>query len=426
MTLSIQKVRGMRDVLPQESQRWHALETAWHRVASAYGYGEMRLPIIEATGLFKRSIGEITDIVEKEMFSFQTKEDRDSLSLRPEGTVGCVRAGIENSLFRHQIQRLWYKGSMFRHEAPQKGRYRQFDQIGVEAFGLAGPDIDVEHILMAQRFWQALGVRSALTLQINSLGSYESRQQYRHVLQGYFLRYKNDFDPDLQRRLQTNPLRILDSKDKRWVDIIRDAPKCYDYLDADSRSHFESFKARLDDANVSYQVNLNLVRGLDYYNRTVYEWVTETLGAQGTVCAGGRYDSLVEQLGGPPTSAVGFALGVERVLLVQEAVTSFAPSSIDAYLIHVGDNTAKMALLLAEELRTACPTLRLTLHCGPGDFKQQFKKADKSGARIALVIGENELMTQTIGIKFLRDSLEQTTVPVSEISRVITQYLEQS
>ncbi len=413
----------MLDILPKQTPLWRQFETIWQNLAASYGYDEIRLPIIEATSLFKRSIGEVTDIVEKEMFCFQTKEDSESLSLRPEGTAGCVRAGIENSLLRHQIQRLWYMGPMFRHETPQKGRYRQFHQVGVEAFGMDGPDIEAEHILMMARFWKALGIESAIQLQINSIGSAESRKNYRNVLVDYLSKYQSDLDADSQRRLHTNPLRILDSKNPKMADIIANAPLCYEYLDPDSTLHFEKFTDLLTKANIAYTLNPNLVRGLDYYNRTVYEWVTDTLGAQGTVCAGGRYDSLVAQLGADSTPAVGFAMGIERVLLVQEALGVKPTPAMDAYLIHVGATVTDNALSFAEDLRTRCPTLRLILHCGGGDFKQQFKKADKSGARIALILGEQELLNQTIGIKFLREERPQIEMPLTEINQFLMTYL---
>jgi len=422
MTDQLQSIRGMPDILPKEALFWEQFESSWRKLVSSYGYEEIRLPVLESTALFKRSIGEVTDIVEKEMFTFLSK-DEESITLRPEGTAGCVRAGLEHGLLYNQIQRLWYMGPMFRYERPQKGRYRQFHQVGIEAFGLAGPDIEVEHILMMSRFWKSLGVNKALSLQVNSLGSLASRNLYREKLVEYFSKYHSDLDQDSQRRLGTNPLRILDSKNPALSDLIRNAPKCLDHLDMESKKHFEGFLALLDLAEVDYKINPSLVRGLDYYNRTVYEWVTEKLGAQGTVCAGGRYDTLVEQLGGAPTNAVGFAIGIERVLLLQRELGVSLEMELDAYLIHVGEEPERVALLLAEELRDRCPTLRLVVHCGGGNFKHQFRKADKSGAKIAFILGESELATGTIGVKFLRETKDQLSIPKTDINQFLTEYL---
>lgn len=422
MKQKLKAIRGMPDILPKDMPMWHQFERHWHQLVDMYGYEEIRFPILEATALFKRSIGEVTDIIEKEMFTFQSR-DEESVSLRPEGTAGCVRAGIEHSLFYHQIQKLWYMGPMFRYERPQKGRYRQFYQTGVETFGLEGPDIEVEHILMMKRLWQWLGIESAVVLQVNSLGSFETRKQYKEKLIEYLKAVYEDLDEDSQRRLYTNPLRILDSKNPALADIIAKAPKCYEELDAASRTHFEKFLEKLKDARIAFQLNPNLVRGLDYYNLTVYEWVTDKLGAQGTLCAGGRYDALVEQLGGEKVPAVGFAVGIERVLLLQQALGYTQESGIDAYLIHVGEEADRKALLLAEELHDACPKIRLWVHQGGGDFKQQFKKADKSGAKIALILGETELKNDTLSIKFLRESRQQISIGKTEVNQFLTQYL---
>ncbi len=425
MTEKFQAIRGMPDILPVDVPFWHEFETYWRRLTSSYGYEEIRLPILEATALFKRSIGEVTDIVEKEMFSFESR-DGESLSLRPEGTAGCVRAALEHHLLHHQVQRLWYQGPMFRYERPQKGRYRQFHQVGIEAFGLEGPDIEVEHILMMVRLWKWLGVESAISLQVNSLGSFESRKIYREKLVDYLSQYYHELDADSRRRLQTNPLRILDSKNPALANIIAGAPKCQDYLDAASKLHFETFLQYLSQAGVHYKINSNLVRGLDYYNRTVYEWVTDKLGAQGTVCAGGRYDSLVEQLGGSQIKAVGFALGIERALLLQRALDHCKTVERDVYLIHLGEGSEKKALLFAEQLRNDWPELRLIVHCGGGSFKAQFKRADQSGAKIAFILGETELATETVSIKWLRETeQEQVSISKNEVNQFLTKYLRE-
>ena len=428
MAKKFEGVRGMPDVLPRDTPRWRQFERCLQRVVAAYGYEEIRLPILEPTGLFTRSIGELTDIVEKEMYTFRSLSDKDSLTLRPEGTAGCVRAGIEHGLLYHQIQRLWYMGPMFRYERPQKGRYRQFHHVGVEAFGMQGPDIEVEHILMMSRLWRELGVSSGVVLQLNSLGTLASRNQYRVKLIDYLSKYQQDLDEDSQRRLQVNPLRILDSKNPSLASIIAGAPKCNDYLDAESKQHFEEFLAYLTELGVLYEVNPNLVRGLDYYNRTVYEWVTDKLGAQGTICAGGRYDGLVEELGGDATPAVGFAIGIERVLLLQQALSESETAlgvleSNDVYLLHMGGAQQRAAIQLAEKLRDEMPSLRLLVHCGAGSLKQQFKKADKSGAKIALILGDSEHETNTISIKFLREARDQQSIPQRELTQFLTGYL---
>lgn len=425
MSKKLEGLRGMPDVLPKQALYWQAFEVKWRKLIEMYGYEEIRLPILENTALFSRSIGTATDIVEKEMFSFQSKDDKESLTLRPEGTAGCVRAGIEHGLLYHQIQRLWYGGPMFRYERPQKGRYRQFHQIGVEAFGLEGPDIEVEHILMIARLWRELGVTDLITLEVNSIGSLESRKNYQKVLVDYFSKHIADLDADSQRRLHTNPLRILDSKNPAMAEMIQNAPKGQAYLDAESSAHFELFLQKLTALGIPYRINPNLVRGLDYYNRTVYEWVTEHLGSQGAVCAGGRYDALVEELGGHKTPAVGFAIGIERVLLLQQVAGLNYEAGIDVYVIHAGDKTETMAVLLAEALRDEDLSLRLVVHAGGGQFKQQFKQADKSGAKLALILGETEVEQGVVGVKFLRESREQLVVSKAEVKQFIRDYLSE-
>lgn len=411
----IQAIRGMNDILPTQTPLWQHIEGTIRNVLETYSYQEIRLPLLESTELFSRSIGEVTDIVEKEMFSF-TDRNSDNLSLRPEGTAGCVRAGIEQGLFYNQIQRLWYIGPMFRHERPQKGRYRQFHQIGAEAYGLAGADIDAEIILMTARFWRQLGLND-LELQINSLGTAAARAAYREQLVSYFSDHHDQLDADSQRRLDSNPLRILDSKNPDMQTLIEDAPQLLAHLDDESQDHFARLKQLLDQTGVSYRINPRLVRGLDYYNRTVFEWVTQGLGAQGTVCAGGRYDTLVEQIGGRSTPAVGFAMGIERlVLLLQEAELQVADNAPLIYLIMVGDEAEQQGFRLAETLRDALPNLRLLTHCGGGNFKSQFKRADKSGAKFALVLGGDEVAKQQVSLKYLREKQPQVSLAYSELA----------
>ncbi|MBK5931229.1 histidine--tRNA ligase [Halochromatium salexigens] len=399
----LRAIRGMHDLLPDQSARWQQLEDRARAVLERYGYQEMRTPLVEQSELFKRSIGEVTDIVEKEMYSF---EDRggDQLSLRPEGTASCVRAAIEHGLLE-QPRRIWYRGPMFRRERPQRGRYRQFHQIGVEVFGLGGPDIDLEVILLTHRLWQALGLGD-LRLEINSLGDSAERADYREQLVAYLRAHEDRLDDDSRRRLETNPLRVLDSKNPDLQALLASAPSLHAALGRDSRAHFEALCAGLERAGIAYEINPRLVRGLDYYNRTVFEWITDALGAQGTVCAGGRYDGLVEQLGGRATPAVGFALGLERLL---ELSDSAPPASIDAYLIAVGEQASAAAMPIAERIRDALPALRLICHCGGGSFKSQFKRADRSGARVALVLGDDELAQGRIGIKPLRAPQDDRT-----------------
>jgi len=416
MTKTIQAIRGMHDILPEHIAVWHRIEDTARQVLSGYGYAEIRTPLVEVTELFKRSIGEVTDIVEKEMYSFSDRNG-DSLSLRPEGTASCVRAAVEHGLLA-QPQRLWYRGPMFRYERPQRGRYRQFHQIGVEAFGLAGPDIDLELILLTARLWRLLGF-TGFRLEINTLGDGQERLIYREQLVAYLTRHADQLDADSLRRLQTNPLRILDSKNPQTQQIVGDAPTLSDYLGEETRAHFDRICQGLDRAGVPYQVNPRLVRGLDYYNRTVFEWITEDLGAQGTVCAGGRYDVLVEQLGGRPTPAVGFALGVERLVELLQISGQTGEPALDAYLVAVGEQAQQAAPALAERLRDAVPALRLMTHCGGGSFKSQFKRADKSGARYALVLGEDELERNLIAFKPLREEGEQRELGLDELADVL-------
>ncbi|NEX19592.1 histidine--tRNA ligase [Thiorhodococcus mannitoliphagus] len=417
MSKNIQAIRGMHDILPDRIAIWHRIEDTARQVLASYGYAEIRTPLVEVTELFKRSIGEVTDIVEKEMYSFEDRNG-DSLSLRPEGTASCVRAAIEHGLLM-QPQRLWYRGPMFRYERPQRGRYRQFHQIGVEAFGLTGPDIDLEIILLTARLWRELGFKR-FRLELNTLGDQAERQVYREQLVGYLSGHLDQLDADSQRRLETNPLRILDSKNPQTQQIVADAPTLMDCLGAETRTHFEQICKRLDEAGIGYQINPRLVRGLDYYNRTVFEWITEELGAQGTVCAGGRYDSLVEQLGGRPTPAVGFAMGLERLVELMQLEGQLAESPIDAYFVAVGDKAQAAAPRLTEQLRDALPGLRLLTHCGGGSFKSQFKKADKSGARFALILGEDELARQVIGVKHLREDQEQRELAIDDLAAYLS------
>ncbi|WP_370646647.1 histidine--tRNA ligase [Marinobacterium rhizophilum] len=420
----IKAIRGMNDILPEATPVWQYLEQHVQTVLGAYGYAEIRMPIVEQTDLFKRSIGEVTDIVEKEMYTFEDRNG-DSLTLRPEGTAGCVRAGEENGLLYNQVQRLWYKGPMFRHERPQKGRYRQFHQIGVETFGMQGPDIDAELILLTARLWRQLGLLDAVTLQLNTIGSAEARARYKQALVQYLQGCKEQLDEDSLRRLDTNPMRILDSKDAATQALLNDAPDFHEYVDAQSLEHFEALKALLDRAGLAYEVNPRLVRGLDYYCKTVFEWVTDKLGAQGTVCAGGRYDGLVEQLGGKATPAVGFAMGIERLVLLLETlevVPAAARQTVDLYIASMGEDAADQALLLAERLRNETD-FRIQLHCGGGSFKSQMKKADRSGACVALILGDEEVARGVATLKPLRSDAEQIQVAwpqlAAELAKII-------
>ncbi len=416
MANSIQAIRGMNDILPNESYLWLFVENTIKNILHSYGYQEIRLPILEKTELFKRTIGEATDIVEKEMYTFLDR-NQESLTLRPEGTAGCVRAGIEHGLLYNQIQKLWYMGPYFRYERPQKGRYRQFYQCGAEVFGIATPDIDAELILMSARILETLGLKSHVELQLNSLGSIESRQSYRKQLVAYFSDHQNQLDEDSQRRLTTNPLRILDSKNPSMQTLISAAPKLLDHLDSESNDHFLKLQTYLKNAGLTFTINSRLVRGLDYYTKTVFEWVTTDLGAQGTVCAGGRYDGLVEQLGGKQTPALGFAIGIERlILLTQQFLTNIPVKEADIYFMTDSETTFQTGLKFAEELRQNIPHLQILQNCGGGSLKNQFKKADKSGARFALIIGEQEFSTQSVAVKSLRETTPQEIISWSQLT----------
>jgi histidyl-tRNA synthetase len=405
----------MNDILPDETPYWQLLESTVGDLLASYGYGEIRLPIVEQTELFSRSIGEVTDIVEKEMYSFADRKG-DSLSLRPEGTAGCVRAVIQQGMLIGS-QRLWYSGPMFRYERPQKGRQRQFHQIGVEAFGIATPDIDAELILITARLWRQLGLGDSVELQLNSIGSSEARAAYRTALVAYLESHRQALDEDSQRRLDSNPLRILDSKNADTQALLDSAPSLADYLDQESREDFEQLCALLTAAGVSFVINPRLVRGLDYYNKTVFEWVTSRLGAQGTICAGGRYDGLVEQLGGKATPGVGFAMGMERlVLLLIELGQQVPTAAADVYVVAVGDGAVATALASAEALRDAMPGICLVQNVGGGSFKSQMKKADKSGASVALIWGEDEVAAGRVTMKTLRGQSEQHSLPVDELT----------
>lgn len=423
MSDRIQSIRGMNDVLPDDNAAWTTLERVAARIFAGYGYEQIRLPIMERTALFKRAVGEVTDIVEKEMYTF---EDRggDSMSLRPEGTAGAVRAGIEHGLLHNATQRLWYVGPMFRYERPQKGRYRQFHQFGVEAFGQVGPDVDIEQVALSARLFRTLGV-TGLQLQINTLGTPEERAEYRDALHAYFSARADALDADSQRRLDRNPLRILDSKNPDMAALIEGAPTLREYLGPESSAHFQGLCDGLDRLGVAYTINPRLVRGLDYYTRTVFEWITRDLGAQDAVCSGGRFDGLVEQLGGSTTPAMGFALGVERVIALMQAqdaaLVDLAPQ---VYLVYKGDAAQARVPVLAEQLRDALPHLRLRVHAGGGSLKSQFKRADKSGARLALVFGDDEAAADEIQIKPLTDRRPQEQVGLEQLAERIAALLD--
>ena len=409
MSSTLQAIRGMNDILPAQSPAWQYFEDTVRSVLDTYGFQEIRMPIVEKTELFKRSIGEVTDIVEKEMYTFDDRNG-DSLTLRPEGTAGCVRACIQHGLTHNQVQRLWYSGPMFRHERPQKGRYRQFHQIGIEVFGLDGPDVDAELLMLTARLWKRLGLQQ-VSLQLNSLGTSADRAKFREALVSYLQQHREQLDEDSKRRLESNPLRILDSKSPQTQSLLEEAPRLSEYIDAESQAHFEQLCSLLDAARIPYTVNPRLVRGLDYYGRTVFEWVTDQLGAQGTVCAGGRYDVLVEQLGGRTTPAVGFAMGIERLIaLLESQHVSLPDKAPHVYIVAVGEQAQRHGLLLSEQLRDSVPALRIMTHCGGGSFKSQFKKADRSGAHFALVLGDEELEQGRAGLKALREQTDQETV----------------
>jgi histidyl-tRNA synthetase len=411
---AIAAIRGMHDILPEQSPRWHKIEQAFRDVLGSYGYQEIRLPIVEKTELFKRSIGEVTDIVEKEMYTFDDRNG-DSLTLRPEGTAGCLRACLEHGLLQNQVHRLWYYGPMFRHERPQKGRYRQFYQLGVETYGMAGADIDAELILLSDRLWKRLGIRDKVQLQLNSLGISAERAIYREKLVEYFKTHLEQLDEDSLRRLETNPLRILDTKNPAMQELVENAPELMAYLADESREHFQTLTSSLDSLGIAYQINPRLVRGLDYYSKTVFEWVTSELGSQGTICAGGRYDGLIAQLGGKENYAIGFALGMERLLALVELLDHVpVPRCVDVYMIRVGAEAEKQGLIFAESIRDQLPNLKLQMNCGGGSFKSQFKKADKSGAEFAIIIGDDEVKRGEVAIKNLRVEQEQQSLSYSD------------
>lgn len=410
-------------MLPEQTPLWQHAETIIREVMASYGYSEIRLPIVEKTELFKRSIGEVTDIVEKEMYTFDDRNG-DSLTLRPEGTAGCLRACLEHSLLNGQTHRLWYYGPMYRHERPQKGRYRQFIQLGVETYGMAAPDIDAELILLMDRLWKRLGIRDKVRLQLNSLGTIEERKAYREELVAYFQQHLDTLDEDSQRRLHTNPLRILDTKNPAMQEVVSKAPELMAYLGEDSLQHFKAITATLDDLAIPYEINTRLVRGLDYYSKTVFEWVTDELGSQGTVCAGGRYDSLIEQLGGKPNFAVGFAMGMERLLALMETLASIQPAKpVDVYMVRVGTQAERAGLRFAEALRAAIPALKLQINIEGGSFKSQFKKADKSGADYAVIIGDDEAVRGEISLKPLRDGQGQQSLSQQQAIGFLRDYL---
>jgi histidyl-tRNA synthetase len=407
----------MNDCLPTDSRLWQYVESSIRQVVASYGYQEIRTPIVESTDLFKRSIGEVTDIVEKEMYTFADRNS-DSLTLRPEGTASVVRAGNEHGLLYNQQQRLWYMGQMFRHERPQKGRYRQFHQFGVEVFGLVGPDIDAEVILLSARLWKKFGISENVTLEINSLGSTEARVAYKEQLVAFLKTRESELDEDSLRRMQSNPLRVLDSKNPQVQNAVKDAPKLIDCLDEESAKHFQGLCERLDNLGIQYRVNPALVRGLDYYNRTVFEWVTDSLGSQGTVCAGGRYDGLVEQLGGKSTQGVGFAMGLERLVLMLQTLEldKNLDSAVDIYVTAMDESVELYARQISEMLRDDLPQIKVMNHCGGGNFKKQMKRADQSGANIALIIGQDEMASQQVAVKYLREKQQQEIVSINEIT----------
>jgi len=417
MSNKIQSIRGMHDILPQQSPLWQFFEATVKDLLKSYAYSEIRMPVVESTDLFCRSIGEVTDIVEKEMYTFSDRNG-DSLTLRPEGTASCVRSCIQHGLLHNQQQHLWYIGPMFRHERPQKGRYRQFHQVGVETFGVDTPDIDAELILISSRLWKLLGLQN-IRLELNTLGTSESRNAYRSVLVDYLTKHRDLLDEDSLRRLESNPLRVLDSKNPLMQEMIEAAPKLMDYLDQESKDHFNTLKAILDAAGIEYNINPRLVRGLDYYCKTVFEWVTDDLGSQGTVCAGGRYDGLVEQLGGKPTAAAGFAMGIERLLSLLEDAGTKLSSAPDVFVIMQGEQAQLKGLSLVEMVRDQLPHLVLQTNCGGGSFKSQMKKANKSQAFIALLLGEDEIANETISVKFLREDKEQLIIKQTQLADVL-------
>ncbi|HQR04533.1 MAG: histidine--tRNA ligase [Proteobacteria bacterium] len=421
MTQALQAIRGMNDILPDEADLWEQFEELIRLWLRAYGYRPIRMPLVEPTPLFSRAIGEVTDIVEKEMYSFEDSLNGEKLTLRPEGTASCVRAVLQHNLLYDGPKRLWYMGPMFRHERPQKGRYRQFHQVGVEALGFAGPDVDAEQILMGARLWDDLGLEG-IRLELNTLGQAEERARHRADLITYFGQHEARLDADAKRRLHTNPLRILDSKNPEMQSLVDGAPKLIEYLGAASLAHFEGVQAILKDAGIPYRINPRLVRGLDYYNLTVFEWVTDQLGAQGTVCAGGRYDGLIEQLGGKPAPACGFAMGVERLLaLWHDQGNQIQRTVPEAYIVHQGEAASRVAFRAAELLRDA--GIDTVLHCGGGSFKSQMKKADASGAVLALIVGDEEAAAQEVGFKLLREQGEQRRIALDQVATTVGEWL---
>lgn len=418
MAESLQAVRGMNDLLPEPAARYRRLVGHVASLLARYGYGELRTPVLERTELFVRTIGEATDIVEKEMYTFVDTLNGESLTLRPEGTAACVRAVLQHNLLYGSPQRLWYEGPMFRHERPQKGRYRQFHQIGVEALGYLGPDIDAEQIVICARLWRDLGIGAQVRLEINSLGDAAARAAHRGELVAYLEAHRELLDVDAQRRLHSNPLRILDSKNPAMADLIAGAPRLIDRLDGDSAAHFDGLCRRLDDAGIAWTLNPRLVRGLDYYNRTVFEWVTDALGAQGTICAGGRYDGLVGQLGGRAAPACGFALGIERVLaLADSSALLGGGTGLAAYLVHQGESAGRFAAQVAETLREQ--GIAVVMHCGGGKFAAQMRRADASGARYALIVGDDEAASGLVSLKPLREAGEQQRLPLDSLAQAL-------
>ena len=424
MALMVQAIRGMNDLLPEDTSVWQQVEKVLRQTMSSYGYSEVRMPIVEKTNLFCRAIGEVTDVVEKEMYSFEDRSG-DHLSLRPEGTAGCVRAVLEHNLAYNQEQRLWYMGPMFRHERPQKGRYRQFHQMGVEVFGLNGPDNDAELIALTYSIWKKFGIENELELQLNSLGSAQERAAYREDLVKFLEAHFDDLDEDSKRRTHTNPLRVLDTKDEKVIEILKDAPKLSNYFGEETKNHFDRLQKFLDKLGIKYVLNDRLVRGLDYYNLTVFEWVTTALGAQGTVCGGGRYDALVEQLGGSPTKAVGFGLGMERLILLLTTLGKIAPKpNVDVYVVGAGDEVELHMLEVSNFLRTELPQARIMTHCGGGNFKKQFKKADKVQAKVAVIIGEAEIANKSVTIKDMNNQdAQQQEVAIADAPKAILEIL---
>ncbi len=425
MVKTIQAIRGMNDSSPTDTPLWQWIENKVRQVLASYGYSEVRMPIVESTPLFARAIGEVTDVVSKEMYTFWDNDEQ--LTLRPEGTAGCVRAAVEHGWIYNNEQRLWYIGPMFRHERPQKGRYRQFHQAGVEIFGIANPEIDAELILLTARLWKELGIDQYVTLQLNSIGSLDARQNYRSALVDFLQNHLDLMSDEEKDRLEKNPLRILDTKNQALQDMLNNAPKLLDYLDDESREHFAQLCTLLDEMGIQYEINPKLVRGLDYYNKTVFEWVTTALGAQGTVCGGGRYDGLVEQLGGHATPSVGFAMGLERLVLLVQEVNKSIPvqSAVDIYLVFAGEGTTLAAFKIAEKLRSELPHLRIMTHCSGGKFQKQFKRADKVGARLAIVIGESEVQSNQVMVKDLLGNTDQQAVAVDELVAYLTQVFKE-